>query len=655
MMSRHLYLESFGPVHGLPILHNRMEPAWLVRQAVQQLRPDCIALELPTTLREPFVKGVARLPQISALRYALPQGKRGGQASWLLIEPADPLVEGARLALEQGIPLSLVDADIDSYPSHAEQLPDPYAIQRIGLAAYYHAYCEQPDMALPGPGDLLREQAMAFHLQQLAQQYQRILFVCGMYHLKRVKDAYQRPQVEPLARIRRRDIALFNLHPDSCREILGEFPFLSAVYEHRRTPLADEPQDGGRSLRKRFHLLELIEGGRQDEPEEQLLDNAILRAVRHCGAEGTFPDRQRVLLRLFMEASRHYRQETGESVHHWQKRSFFRFTRNYALVSNQLLPDLYQLLTAARACVDDNFAYALLRLATRYPWQQETADCATITISPEEFWGNVRSLRFRPREQRSKGLSHLQFLKRRKEQRSGEWLEGFDDPSICSWPPEDSAIEQYGDFLKKKGTLLKAEEQARVEPFSSSLLDGIDLRETLRNIHDGRVYVREVRRGKGEVGVVVMIFDEDRQNRKYPYLTTWLGEHNQESDMAFYATPPEENIVGPGICRCEYGGYMLSYPPRRLADVWSDPDYQLARTKAELLLLAALDYSQERQVIYVAARPPRSIFRQIAGRIGRSIIYIPLGSLSPVTLKKLRILHILHGRDKRSIAKDYIW
>ena len=657
-MPGRLHLETFGPVHGLPVLHYRMEFAFLVRQAVQQLQPDCIAIELPTTLEAAFCSAVDRLPMISALRYYPKHQKeqeKTGEAVWLLIEPADPLVEAARLAREQALPLRLVDADTDRYPLHQEPLPDPYAIHRIGLEAYYQAYRQQPAAALPEHADLIREQAMARHLQQLAGQYQRILFVCGMYHLERVKQAFGQPQAAPLARSKRAQISLFNLHPDSCREILGEFPFLSAVYEHRRSALPAEPDDGAATLRKRFNLFELIQGGRQELSEEQVLDNAVLRAARHCGPERAFPDRQRIMLRLFLEAARHYRQETGETVHHWQKRAFFRFSRNCAVLGNQLLPDLYQLLVAARGCVDDNFAYAMLRLATRYPWQRAEAEIRTIAISPEEIWGGVRRLRFRPREQRRKGLSPLAFLQRRKEQRAAEWLEGFDDPSICSWPPEDIAIEQYGDFLKKKGTLLQAEEQARVEPFSSSLLDGIDLRETLRNAHDGRIYVRETRRGKGDVGVVVVIFDEDRQNSHYPYCTTWLGEHTQESDMAFYATPPGDNIVGPGICRCEYGGFMLSYPPRRLADVWNDPDYRIARTKAELLLLAALDYSKERQIVYVAARPPRSMFRQIAGRIGRSILYIPLGSLSPVALKKLRIMHILHGRDKRTIAKEYIW
>lgn len=125
--------------------------------------------------------------------------------------------------------------------------------------------------------------------------------------------------------------------------------------------------------------------------------------------------------------------------------------------------------------------------------------------------------------------------------------------------------------------------------------------------------------------------------------------------MAFYATAPLENVVGPGICRCEYGGLLLSSPPRRMRDVWSDPDYRGVRLRHELLLLAALDYSRAPSVVYAAPRPPRAFFRQLAGRMGKRIIHLPLGSLSPVTLKRLRVFHLLAGHDKREIARDYIW
>jgi hypothetical protein len=658
-MPKRLYLEKFGPIHALPILHYRMEFAQLVRMAFRRINPDAVAIELPTTLELPFLRAVRRLPQISVISYQTNVKKEPGHTAdktvYLLVEPADPLVEVARQALEIGLPLHFVDVDTDSYPAHHDQLPDPYSICRIGLKAYYRQYRKSCTEQTHGHEDQRREQGMAFRLQQMSKKYQRILYVCGMAHLEHVKRNFDIPQAAPLERIRRDGITVWNLHPDSCREILAEFPFLSAVYEHRRGPLPDEPEENSNGMRKRFHALELIAGGKQELSEDQLLGNASRRTARHLGPSGSFLDRQRVIYRLFCEAARHYRQETGDVVHIWQKRAFFRFSRNYALQNGNLLPDIFQLLAAARGCVDDNFAYAFCRLATFYPWQAESSDLATISISPEEIWGGSRTIRFRPRQRKNKSLSRMGLLKRKREKHPGEWLEGFDDPSICSYPREDIEIENYGRFLKRKGSMQLSEELSRSEKFSTSLLDGIDMRETVRNLHEGAIYVREQQRAQGGVGCLVVIFDEDRRTDCYPYSMTWLGEHDQESDMAFYATDPAENIVGPGICRCEYGGFLLSYPPRRMMDVWQDPDYRMAITRAEVLLMAALDYSIEKYVVYVAAKPPRSIFKQMAARLDRTIVYIPLGSLSPQKLKQLRILHILSGKDKRDIAKDYIW
>jgi len=42
---------------------------------------------------------------------------------------------------------------------------------------------------------------------------------------------------------------------------------------------------------------------------------------------------------------------------------------------------------------------------------------------------------------------------------------------------------------------------------SAELLDGVDVRETIRNWHEGRVYVRESRPVRGKVGSVIVIFD----------------------------------------------------------------------------------------------------------------------------------------------------
>lgn len=152
-----------------------------------------------------------------------------------------------------------------------------------------------------------------------------------------------------------------------------------------------------------------------------------------------------------------------------------------------------------------------------------------------------------------------------------------------------------------------------------------------------------------------MIFDPDPDDGAYPYLMSWLGEHDQESDMAFYATVPTEQVVGPGIMRATYGGFMLTFPPGRLFDVWHDPDYREARSKPEVLLMAAVDYSQGKLVVNVASRPPSPRLHAYASSQRKRIVHLPLGSLSPAALRRLRVVHVLHGRDKRAIARGYVW
>jgi len=46
-------------------------------------------------------------------------------------------------------------------------------------------------------------------------------------------------------------------------------------------------------------------------------------------------------------------------------------------------------------------------------------------------------------------------------------------------------VEDYGRYLKKKGKSLLSEERVRVEPFTTSILDGVDMRETIRQMVRG--------------------------------------------------------------------------------------------------------------------------------------------------------------------------
>ena len=79
-----------------------------------------------------------------------------------------------------------------------------------------------------------------------------------------------------------------------------------------------------------------------------------------------------------------------------------------------------------------------------------------------------------------------------------------------------------------------------------------------------------------------------------------------------------------------------------------------ARNKPERLLMSAIDYSLEKHVVYVAATPPSGWCQSMAARLGKKLIYLPIGIFSPVTLKKIRRFHVLEGHHVRKDARHYL-
>jgi hypothetical protein len=208
-----------------------------------------------------------------------------------------------------------------------------------------------------------------------------------------------------------------------------------------------------------------------------------------------------------------------------------------------LVADLFDLVVAARACVSDNFAWELHRLAISYPWQTgAAADLPTARIRAEELWDGVRRVRLKRRLRKPKMRRPESILKRRRrdEKFPGEWLSGFDEGAVCSYPPEDVIVEAFGAYLRKKGKAVMAEEAARVVPFTTSVLDGIDVRETIRHWAEKQVYVRESGRVAGEIGIVVVIFEDEPEDggERYPYSLTWLASTARSPTWRSSPAPP---------------------------------------------------------------------------------------------------------------------
>lgn len=595
-------------VRLVPILHNRVEFALEVRRQFKEFSPDHVAIEYPSTLREKIIQGVQRLPLLSVVHYE----EDDGSFVYLPLEPADGQVEAIRLALSQDIPVHFVDRDTEGYPLDRSPMPDPYALPKIGHFLYCQAFLRTHRDDSRSPEDRLREKTMAFYLQRLSEGGKRVLFVGGLFHLPGLIEMLGRQQTEVIGRRQRKGVDLAHLHQESSREILTEMPFLTARYEKLRSH------------------------GNVDDLDRLKANNDLIKIARDI----------------------HWK-NNKEELSRTQVRVLHKFARNYALISGALVPSFYQLIVASRGAADDNFAYEVWDKGSDYPWQTEEPGIPVLRLSGEDLFLDQKRIKFHRRIKTfRRRLVPMPVKKKRREQIPGEWKKDFEGFSICSYPPEDVAIEGYGQYLQKKAFEIKTEENSRIVPFLSSMLDGIDIRQTIRDWPKGPIYVKENRPLKGKVGSLVVIFDPDFPapdgKELFPWSVTWLGEHDQESDMSFYSTPAGEVMEGPGISKCQYGGFMLTYPPLRVYDIWKDPFFDMARNKPERLLMAAIDYSLENHVVYVAATPPSGRCRSMAARLGKKIIYLPIGTLSPVTLKKIKQFHVLDGHPVRKYARNYL-
>lgn len=602
------YLQK-GNVYALPAIHYNMEMAGIACKLFQQINPDCVAVELAEGMQEQFVQAASRLPDLTILS----RETKMGEALFYLMEPCDPVFEALRSALEKGIDAFCIDLDLDDYPMVREAIPDPYAITKIGFEKYYSLSKEGPRRVLEL--DKQRELHMAKRLKELSLRYEKVFFVGGMHHVEAVLSHLDQTAFPKQSSLEKPMALLSSPTVESQREIQAECGFFSLLYEEAREAYLSK---------EKTHFP---------------------------------PDRQKAILSLFKKAADAYKTDRGAHFPGYHLRNLMKFARNYALKTDRLLPDLFQIIAAAKGCVDHDYAYEVWKLATEYPYLKNVDDLPELSISVEDLWGEEKKILFHLK-QKSKKL--MQGFAKRSDKSKAK-IYPPSPFSICSYPPEDVVIEKFGDFLKKKGIALLSEEGAKTVPFSSSLEDGVDAKETIRHFGEKKLYVKVNAKPPGEVGSVVVIFEEDspkegeRFEEKFPWLTTWIGEHNQESDMAFYATSMKDNVVGPGISKCLYGGFLMSYPPRRLFDIWHDPDYIDCRSKSEVLLMAAIDYAAKPLIVYVAAKPPRSAFKSAASRFGKKILYIPIGQLSPVTLNRLRNFHVLDGHDKREIAGDFIF
>jgi hypothetical protein len=650
----HLPYVQRDRVYAVPSLHANARFAGLVREAFFAVQPDAIAVELTATLAELIEEGVRRLPYISVVAYEDFDEKMEPVQQILPVTPEDSLIEAVRLGMEFDVPLHFIDRDVLNYRATPVRAPDDYLAERIGLEAYWQKFSESLQPAEAGSADELREIEMAARLKELSGRNERILFVCGMAHLEPVLSHLAAGTGAPPGAVTQRTKTLYNLARDSLPHALSGIPFFTYAYELSRRGM--QPEDYPQLM-----PLPLAKGGEFNAAQEAYRETGrlVLNELRGRPTGRGTTDTFRLGADLVRGSVVLYRREWNEEPSPARQQTLLRFARNLALVSGFLTPSKYQLLLSAKNTVNDDFAFQAYRLADHYPFFDENSELPELKMEGEqgEAEGEMLTLRLRlpPTMRQSLEEGDLELPEPAEEIEEGAWQERWEvGDHHVSHLPQDGKLEDFFEYLRNKARKILADQQVRSHELQASLMDGLDLRETLRNVALGKIYVKEQLPAVGDVGPVVVIFHKPGEEAQYPHEQMWYSEHPSESDLALYSTAPGVNLDGPGISRCQYGGVLSLFPPSGRAWVWGNPRYHGTGSRAELLLKAAIDLSRKPIVAYVAGQGPSAEMLSLASSRNIHIMYIPLDSLSADQLKRVRTFHVLADREIRPLAPMYI-
>jgi hypothetical protein len=651
---------KYKNIYVIPSFHSRIEFAKLVKEAFYQVYPDLIAVELPINIYEEINEAVDRLPYLSLIGYA--DSLKPKRLNFIPIDPGDSIIEAIRISHEHETDLEFVDFSVKDYHPESMQLPDDHALSSIELTEFYNIVqnCLEEGWSQEKESlrtsidfneyvhneevggydnveiDILREQYMASNLLELMPLYHRILFVCGMAHWEGIRFYLEHPSLVEevdIDVIPHKYIKIYNIRGSDARFILKELPYHTDQWVNFRTELADTVFS---SIKTPEELHTLIE---------------------------TF-DKNLHIREILLQARNAYQEEYKEILDLHKLKTLFQYTRNLAITEDRLLPHLFHILNAAKNVVDDNYAWKVLEIATHYPYNDDSDKYETLELTMEggyDVEGRYIKLR-RSQPSYTEDQKDIPLKERPEEHYPGEWKDQWEEGkwNTVSYPPEDRLEEDYFAFIRKKAIKNLKDQRIKIEEFQSSIKDGIAIKETIRDWGiKQKIYVKNEQQIQGKVDTLVVIFDEDDgKEENYPYKLTWWAEHDKESNLAFYSTNPGEYLIGPGISHVEVGGLLSIFPPVYLAQVFATHNnylYKDMKNKAERLLKAAILYSREKHIVYVAKKPPRTYFNSLAGVKHRNIVYIPLDNFSQESLKTIKHIHILAGKDKRRIAHNYIF
>jgi hypothetical protein len=646
-----------GPrIACLPVIHGSGDFALLVRRVMLEEAFDCVAVPLPPSFQADVERGIDQLPsptivtQPEMTRFDTEWSpERDNDAdfdlesddasdseepthSFVPIDPCQPVIAALRAAVSEHIPRAFIDLETAHFVPNTAVLPDAYALKKVSLEQFAAAVL--PALERPQHPQLISRIAhMAARLRQLERRYKSILFVCSILDWPWIREAYVENHPASAEDDFVEETTLYQPDERTLLFLLGELPFITGLYERARSELEDDENLS-------------IDG------VKELLITARQRYKR--------------------DLARRARKITPQIL-----RQCLKYIRNLTLFERRFTPDLYSIVTAAKQTAGDQYALHVAETAREYqsgPGYPPRGSAPRVDKWSSNVHGNSRSElptltlgigRGRlPDGETVRLVSRLPGpplvwrglqLQRRPDRRErDEWRMRWNPFSQCSWPPEDQLIEDFRAHVFDRARAVMGADLARTEPFTTSILDGIDIRDTLRHWYEEKIYVKVLPPSRGKLDCVVMLFDSPADPREYPWRTTWYAEHANESTLAFFATDFSKELVGPGIALATYGGCLFLFPPVHIPEIWRDETLDFAETLEERLLAAACAYSACPHIALMSTAPPGAGWRRLAKRYGKKWVHLPLSQFSDATIQQLRMVHVLNGREVRSYAAEFI-
>jgi hypothetical protein len=526
------------------------------------------------------------------------------------IDPCQAVIAGLRIALGEHMRREYIDLETTDFQPHAAILPDAYALKKLSIERF--AAVILPFLSRPPEGQITnRVIHMAHRLLDLESRYESILFLCPILFWPWIREAFTQRIACDAEHDFVHETELHQPEPRTLMFMLGELPFITGLHERARAELDDDE-----------HLS--IDGVKE-----------LLLSAREA-YQSDFKNRARPM--------------TTHTIS-----CLLKYIRNLTLIERRFTPDLYTIIIAAKQVAGDSYALHVAEKARDYQFERETElplcwlGIDRVRLGNGDIVDAVSRLPGTPVVWRSCELN-----RRPNDQQQREWEIKWNPFAQCSWPPEDELIENFRAHVTQKAQAIMGADLVKTEKFTTSVKDGIDIRDTMRNWHSGEIYVKEFPPSRGRLDAVVMLFDAPADPRNYPWRTTWFAEHQNESTLAFFATDFMAEMVGPGIGLATYGGAVFLFPPKSVPDIWIDPRLDFTDTLEERAIAAACLHSESPHVALLSAYPPSNGWRRLAKRFKKRFVHIPLAHFSTATVQQLRMVHVLNGREVRSYATHFI-